>query len=209
MPEEDLETGDLKEQIDQRLEEHEHEHGHGPSHAHARPAPAWVRYLPLSTAMIAVFAAVASLLSGSNSNEAILAKSEAMLAQSQASDQWAYYQAKSVKATLSEGEAAIVGDGKPALVEKFTADAKRYRGETEEIQKKATELENQVKEDNERSERRMERHHKFAFAVTLLQIAIALAAIAALTRRRSLWFISIAVSIAGAVMFVIGLLAPG
>jgi hypothetical protein len=207
MPEEDLETGDLKEQIDQRLEEHEHAHAH--AHGPAKAAPGWVRYLPLSTAMIAVFAAVASLLSGSSSNEAILAKSEAMLAQSQASDQWAYYQAKSVKATLSEGEAAIVGDGKPALVDKFTADAKRYRAETEDIQKKANELEEHVVQDNERSERLMERHHKFAFAVTLLQIAIALAAIAALTRRRSLWFVGMAVSAVGLVMFMLGLSAAG
>ena len=61
MPEEDLETSELKEQIDQRLEAHEHGHDHG----QGKPASAWLRYLPLSTAMIAVFAAVASLLSGS------------------------------------------------------------------------------------------------------------------------------------------------
>jgi gas vesicle protein len=214
MPEEDLETGDLKEQIDQRLEEHEHGHGHGHSEGHghgeghAKPqVAAWVRYLSLSTAIIAVFAAVASLLSGSSSNEAILEKSEAMLRQSEASDQWAYYQAKSVKQKLSEDEAAIVKDTRPELYARFAADAQRYDTETKKIEDKARELERQVVESNEASKALMERHHRFAISVTLLQIAIALSAIAALTRRRSLWYVGLGGSVAGGVMFVLGLMA--
>jgi hypothetical protein len=205
MPEEELETAELKEQIDQRVEDHEH-HEHHEHHAHAKPQglPGWLRYLSLSTAMIAVFAAVASLESGSNSNEAILEKSEAMLNQSQASDQWAYFQAKGLKATLSEGEAAIITDGKPELAAKLAGEAKRYRGETEEIQKAARELEDKVKDNNKRSEQLMKHHHRFAIAVTLLQIAIALSAIAALTRRKPLWFLGMAVSAGGLAMFVRG-----
>ena len=209
MPEEDLETAELKEEIDQRLEDHEH-HGHhehhGP-HGPGKPAaqPGWLRYLSLSTAMIAVLAAVASLESGASSNEAILEKSEAMLNQARASDQWAYFQAKGLKATLSEGEAVIITDGKPELAAKLNGDARRYRGESEEIQRRARELEDKVKESNQRSEALMEQHHHFAIAVTLLQIAIALSAIAALTRRRSLWFLGMAVSAAGLVLFVRGL----
>jgi hypothetical protein len=225
MPEEDLETAELKEQIDQRLEEHEHEHGHEHGHGHggghARPpGPAWLRFLPLSTAMIAVFAAVASLLSGSSSNEAILEKSEAMLNQSLASDQWAYYQAKSVKQKLSADEASIVDvageavkDMRPdvqarfaKLKDGFDTDAKRYDADTKKIEVEAKSFEEQVKHSNERSEALMERHHRFAFSVTLLQIAIALSAIAALTRRRLMWYLGMAVSVAGAAMFVLGLM---
>ncbi|TMQ02904.1 MAG: DUF4337 domain-containing protein [Deltaproteobacteria bacterium] len=206
MPEEDLETAELKEQIDQRVEDHEdHEH-----HGHAgqpRAMPTWLRYLSLSTAMIAVFAAVASLESGSSSNEAILEKSEAMLNQSRASDQWAYFQAKGLKATLSEGEAAIIAEGKPELAGKLAGEARRYRGETEEIQKRAKDYEDKVKDNNERSGALMERHHRYAIAVTLLQIAIALSAIAALTRRKPLWFLGLAVSAAGLGMFVRGLMS--
>lgn len=209
MPEEDLETAELKEQIDQRLEDHEHghaEHGHGHGHGKAPSAPGWLRYLSLSTAMIAVFAAVASLESGASSNEAILEKSEAMLKQSEASDAWAHFQAKSIKATLSEGEAEIIRDGKPDRAARFDAEAKRYRGETDEIQQRARKLEEAVKDSNERSSALMERHHGFAISVTLLQIAIALSAIAALTRRKPLWFIGMAVSAGGIAMFVRGLL---
>jgi hypothetical protein len=222
MPEEEFETGELKEAIDQRLEEHEeHEHGHGEHaagpakhvhHAHAghahKPAgqPGWLRLLSLSTAMIAVIAAVASLESGSKSNEAILEKSNAMLNQSLASDQWSYFQAKGIKATLSEGEAAMVADSKPDVATKLTSEAKRYRGETAEIQKKAQELEDQVKENNHRSSELMEQHHHFAIAVTLLQIAIALSAIAALTRRKQLWYVSMATSLGGLGLFIVGML---
>jgi len=212
MPEEDLETSELKEQIDQRLEEHEHEHGHGHGHgtghgAAKPPGPPWLRFLPLSTAMIAVFAAVASLLSGSSSNEAILEKSDAMLNQSRASDQWAYYQAKSVKQKLSADEAEIVKDTRPELNARFAADARRYDVEAKQIEESARKFEERVKESNARSEQLMERHHRFAIAVTLLQIAIALSAIAALTRRRSLWFLGMAVSVGGLVVFGAGLLA--
>jgi hypothetical protein len=217
MPEEDLETSELKEQIDQRLEEHAHGHGHG--HGSSKPpGPAWLRFLPLSTAMIAVFAAVASLLSGSSSNEAILKKSEAMLNQSLASDQWAYYQAKSVKQKLSADEAKIVGvageavkDLRPDVQAKFAelktrfdSEADRYEADTKKIETDARRYEERKNEDDERSEALMERHHRFAFSVTLLQIAIALSAIAALTRLQLLWYAGLAISVVGAVMFVLG-----
>ena len=157
--------------------------------------------------MVAVLAAVASLLSGGNSNEAILEKSNAMLNQSLASDQWAYYQAKSLKGALAASEAEMVVESKPAVAAKFADDARRYKTEGEEIQKKAEHYEEAVKENSEASEHLMHKHHKFAITVTLLQISIALSAIAALTRRRELWFVGLATSGAGVVMFVTGLLA--
>jgi len=168
--------------------------------------------------MIAVFAAVASLLSGSSSNEAILKKSEAMLNQSLASDQWAYYQAKSVKQKLSADEAKIVAvageadkDLRPEvqarfakLKDEFGGEAKRYEADTKAIETEARRYEEKKNEDNERSEALMERHHRFAFSVTLLQVAIALSAIAALTRRRLMWYAGLAISVLGAAMFVLG-----
>jgi hypothetical protein len=225
MPEEDLETSELKEQIDQRLEEHEHEHAHGHGHGSGHGSgksqgPAWLRFLPLSTAMIAVFAAVASLQSGGSSNEAILEKSDAMLNQSLASDKWAEYQAKSVKGRLSASEAKIVEvageavkDLQPEVQTRFAklridfdGEAKRYEGEAKPLREAAEEFERKVEESNKLSSALMERHHRFAFSVTLLQIAIALSAIAALTRRKPLWFVGMAVSAGGIAMFVYELL---
>jgi len=192
--EEDLETAELKERIDQRIEE-----------AEERATPKWVKALSLSTAIIAVFAAVASLQSGSNSNEAILEKSEAMLAQAKASDQWAYYQAKSVKAAIATGQATII-DGKPDVQTKLAADAKRYRDEAEEIKRDAEKHEERVAEADRESAHFMHVHETFARSVTLLQIAIALSAIAALVRMKSMWYVGLATSGAGLVLFVMGFL---
>lgn len=192
MPEEDLETHELKENIDESVEK-------------AERAPRWIRYLSLSTAIIAVFAAVASLESGANSNEAILEKSEAMLNQSRASDQWAYFQAKGMKSALAASQAEMVAD-RVQLADKLRGDADRYKREADAIQDRAKELEKKVEENNQASEDLMAHHHRFAIAVTLLQIAIALSAIAALTRRQPLWFLGLGVSAAGILMFVRGFL---
>jgi hypothetical protein len=199
MPEEDLETSELKEQIDQRLEAHEAHHGEGSKTKH------WTLYLSLSTAIIAVIAAAASLESGSNSNEAILEKSEAMLNEARASDQWAYFQAKGMKAAIADGQAEIVSSTNPAAAKKLADTAARYRAEAGEIQQEAKKLEEKVEQNNARSEAMMEHHHRFAISVTLLQIAIALSAIAALTRRKPLWFVSLIVSAGGLALFVSGL----
>src|SRR5438270_9289540 len=118
MPEEDLETTELKERIEEGVEKALEEGG---------GAPRWTLYLSLSTAIIAVFAAIASLESGANSNDAILEKNEAVLSQSKASDQWAYYQAKGVKASLATAESDMVLRENAELGAKLRGDARRYK----------------------------------------------------------------------------------
>jgi hypothetical protein len=205
MPEESLETSELKESLDQGVERAHGAHGGG---GHGEKGEGgggrWTGYLSLQTAVIAVFAAVASLESGGNSNEAILAKNEAIFFQSQASDQWAYYQAKGVKESLAANQALLVGSTNTSLAAKFDTEAARYKAEQSEIQTKARELEAKVKENNERAEKLLEHHHRFAIAVTLFQIAIALSAIAALTKRKALWSVGLAASVAGLVLFLRG-----
>ena len=197
MPEEDLETAELKERIDERVEKS----------LEGSEGPRWTLYLSLSTAIIAVFAAIASLQSGANSNDAILEKNEDVLHQARASDQWSYYQAKGMKASLASAEAEMIAPSKADLETKLRADARRYKSEQDEIEKSARELEAKVEESNHRAERFLERHHKFAISVTLFQIAIALSAIAALTRRKALWFVGLAVSAGALAMFVRGIVA--
>jgi nitrate/nitrite-specific signal transduction histidine kinase len=196
MPEEGLETQDLKDQIEQAAEAIE---GHG--------APRWTLALSLSTAMLAVFAAIASLLSGSNSNEAILAKNEAVLHQAQASDQWTYYQAKGVKANLAELRAELDARADPPAGEKARGEAERYRREQADIEKVAHGLEEKVEASNRQADEDLERHHRFAFAVTFFQIAIALCAIAALVRQRFLWLVGLAGGCGGLVFLALGLLS--
>src|SRR3989475_12510629 len=121
MPEDELETSELKEKLEQSME--------GAAEHRAR----WIVYLSLTTALIAVFAAIAALESGTFSNEALLEKNEALLAQAKASDQWAYYQAKSVKSAIYASQAAAAQTSNPELAAKAQHESERYSKEEEEI----------------------------------------------------------------------------
>ena len=136
MPEEDLETAELKERIEEGVEKALEEGGGGPR---------WTLYLSLSTAIIAVFAAIASLESGANSNDAILEKNEAVLNEARASDQWAYYQAKGVKSSLANTEADLAAASNAELAVRAMAEAKRYKSEQDAIEKAAVSMKGGVK----------------------------------------------------------------
>ncbi len=191
---EELETAELREQMESARERQEKGGG--------EEGPKWTLYLSLSTALIAVFAAIASLESGANESEALLAKNEAILAQSKATDQWAYYQAKGTKSTLFEVQAEIATT--PEIAAKMTQRRDKYKKDQEEIEAEAKKLEAEVKERGERGEEFFHHHHRFALAVTVFQVSIALAAIAALTKRRPLWLVSMAVGAAGIFYFAKG-----
>ncbi|AKU99184.1 putative transmembrane protein [Labilithrix luteola] len=196
MPEENLETPELKAQLDETREHVEHaQHGGG------EPA-GWIMHLSLSTAIIAVFAAIASLQSGAAESEALLSKNESILAQTKASDQWAYYQAKNIKMALYEVQLETATN--PETIAKFRAERDRYEHERQDIEREARALENESEEKGKAGEEHYHRHHRFALAVTIFQISIALAAIAALTRRRPLWLASMAIGVAGLFFFAKG-----
>src|SRR3989475_12112773 len=129
MPEDELETSELKEKLEQSME--------GAAEHRAR----WIVYLSFSTALIAVLAAIAALESGTYSNEALLEKNEALLAQTKASDQWAYYQAKSVKGTIYASQAAAAQASNSELAARAQKEAERYAKEEEEMRKAAEERE--------------------------------------------------------------------
>jgi hypothetical protein len=194
MPEDELETSELKENLEEATERAEEGGKRG----------RWIVYLSFSTALIAVLAAIAALESGTYSNEALLLKNEALLAQTKASDQWAYYQAKSVKSTIYASQAAQLLTSNPELAAKAQKEAERYAREEEEISKTANELEKHVNEDSERSSESMEHHHRFAYAVTMFQISIALAAVGALSRQKAVWYAGLLVAVMGLIYFVDG-----
>jgi hypothetical protein len=201
MPEEALETQELKERLEENQEELD------AMRREVEKGPTWTLYLSLSTAIIAVFAAVASLKSGSNANEAILAKNEAVLAQARASDRWAYYQAKGIKHVVYGVQADALAATNPAQAARFREEANRYKSDQEALERAAKELEKSVEASGLQADESLERHHRFAISVTVFQVAIALAAIAALARRRPLWFVSLAVGAAGMFFFLRGFFA--
>src|SRR5712671_6440627 len=96
---------------------------------HEPPAGALLRNIALTTAVLAALGAIAALRAGGTVNEALVLKTEAARLQSEASDQWAYYQAKGIKANVEEASrAAWIAAGKtppPNLEE----TARRYATE--------------------------------------------------------------------------------
>src|SRR5215475_10066243 len=195
MPEQEFETTEFKEKLEEATER---------AVEAAEQRALWIVYLSFTTALIAVLAAIAALESGTYSNEALLLKNEALLAQTKAADQWAYYQAKSVKGTIYAAQAVQLSGSNPEAATKAQKEAERYAHEEEEITKTANELEKHVAEDSERSSESMEHHHRFAYAVTMFQISIALSAVGALSRQKRVWFAGLVVAVIGIVYFIDG-----
>ena len=150
---------------------------------------AWISWVALSTAIFAVLAAISGLLSGKHANEAIMSQIEA-------SDQWNYYQAKSIKASVLDAKMSLAG----AVDEKDRAKAARYEEEQADIKKDAEQKEGAAKTN-------FHRHEVYARGVTMFQIAIAIAAISALTKKRRFWIVSLLFGAVGCVFVVLGAIA--
>jgi hypothetical protein len=146
----------------------------------------WISWVALSTAILAVLAAIAGLLSGKHANEA-------MMSQIEASDQWGYYQAKSIKASVLDAKIAL----STAPDKSDAAKRERYEKEQEEIKTEAEHKQTEAKSN-------FHQHEVFARSVTMFQIAIAIAAISALTKKRRFWVVSLVFGIAGCVFFAFG-----
>ena len=192
MPEEiEIDTDKLRETIDSEIE---HE------------SSGLLRRIALSTALFAAFAAIVALRAGATVNEALVLKTESAVLQAKASDQWAYYQAKGIKAAVAEGGTQSwlsAGKVPPAsLAER----AERYATEQKEIKKLAEEDEHERDAKSAEADHLLHRHHLLADAVALLQVTIALGAVAALTRRPSMWVASMLLGATGVVVFVVQLL---
>ncbi len=189
----------LHEQIaDAHEEAHKGEKAHGDNAKHEKEDEhaGWTRFIAVFTALLAVVAAIGSLRAGLLVNEALLSKNDEISLRTQATDQWNFYQSKSIKGVVYSTTAALLPPGSP-LLQKSRQEAARYAREQETIQAKAEGLEKDADVKDKSSERDMDQHHIFAFSVSLCQIAIALSAIAALTRSRRVWVFSLAAGLAG------------
>src|SRR6266568_2233565 len=133
--------------------EHLHEQVH---HSVEHSCAVWISWVALSTAILAVLAAIAGLLSGRHVNEA-------MMNQIEASDQWSYYQAKSIKASVLDAKIAL--SATPNESDQSKRD--RYEKEQEEIKSEAEHKQAEAKSN-------FHQHEVFARGVTMFQIAIAI-----------------------------------
>ena len=180
MEEAEVPTEHLHEEI-----HHEAEHGR----------ERWALGVALSSALLAGFAAVASLMAGHHANEA-------MMSQIESADQWSYYEAKSIKEAQLKSKADILNAlGKPVP---GTDESKvaQYERDKEEIQKKADNFE-------KAAQNHLQTHEGLASSVTMFQIAIAVGAISVLMRRRSFWLGSLVVGAIGIYFLIQSLLTAG
>jgi hypothetical protein len=159
----------------------------------------------LTTAIYAVVLAITALGGGN-------AMKEMLLAQQQASDQWAFYQAKVIRehqyriarlrleVELTEREASMASEARQkyaALLARATEEEKRYNAEKTDIETEAKKLE------HERDINR-EKDPYFDFAEVLLQIAIVMSSISILSTSRPMFLLSLVLAICGTLLSVNG-----
>ena len=164
-------------------------HVHGP-HDHAVEHEAqhgddFAGRIAVMTAIFATIGALFGYMGGATQNDALLFKNDAAIKKTEASYQWNFYQAKSNKQNLAElGSTLTNGDQQT----KYLAEVERYKKEKDEIRKQAEKIEAAGKDAERMSDASMHVHHRWAQSMTLIQIAIALAAITILTRNRGLMY---------------------
>jgi len=182
----EIDTDKLRETIDEEIE---------------KEGSTLLRTVALTTAILAALAAIASLKAGGTVNEALALKTESTRLQAEASDQWAYYQAKGLKATVTEvsRNTWIALDKTPP--DDLAKNQERYAEDQKKSMEKAKELEKQRDEKSAEADELMHRHHFFAQSVAWLQVSIALGAVAALTRKGAVWVGALALGVAGAGVF--------
>jgi len=167
----------------------------------------WMNWLALTTVIFAVCATLSTFKGGGFSTKTILA-------QSQESDAWAYFQSKSIKSYLYEVQKEKLeleikalsenADKKQTLIEDYQKKIKsyeeriaRYDGEKSELQKKAEGL---------KAEKVSHQKHSQAFgmAVIFLQIAILLCSIAGLMKKKPVWLLGSLIGVWGIINFLNG-----
>ncbi len=159
---------------------------------HASHGVGWMMKVALSSAFTAALAAVASLKAGHTANES-------MLAQVESANQWSFYQAKSIKASVLRSKMDVLAAlGKP-VSEKDESKAREYEKDQEEIKKHAESL-------AEESREHLHQHKPLSHAVTFFQISIAVSAMSVLVKKRGLWGVSLIFGAVGVIFLAIGYL---
>lgn len=154
-------------------------HDHAVEHA-AHGGDGFSNRIAVMTAVLATVGALFGYLGGDTQNDAALFKNNAAIDKTTAANAWNYYQAKSNKQNL-----AVLATSLPGVDQaKYKADVARYETEKAAIKKDAEKWEASSDEWNKKSAHALHLHHQWALATTAEQIAISLAAITLLTRRR-------------------------
>ena len=183
--------------------EHAQQGGHGGHHDEDPASKKMTNQIAMFTAIIATVGALFGYMGGATQANAGLYKNNAAIKKTEASNQWNYFQSKSTKQSLAELARDLAPEDKKAT---YQAKVERYEKEKNEIKVVADGLEAEAKAWDDKSDQQMHQHHRWAQATTALQISIALAAIALLTRKKWLEYAMFAAGGLGAVVGVMAAL---
>lgn len=167
----------------------------------------WLNYLALTTVIFAVCATLSTFKGGGFSTRSVMS-------QSQASDQWAFYQAKAIKtyiyqmqkealelklAELPSSTSTDITNAYKAKLAEYDVKIVRHEQEKSELQAKAKQLETVRDESQKHSQ-------AFGMAVIFLQISILLSSIAGLLKKKVVWYAGLGAGMVGLFYFVDGFL---
>ncbi len=163
----------------------------------------WTKYTSMSLVAIAVLTALATQWAGKFSGRAMTNLNEATFKQAQASDQWSYYQAKSIKQNLYEAlRESAPKEAPPAFagvsLEAFNAKVGKYEADKAKILEEARGLEKARDDARAGALAAGARSAGMSLAIILLQVAIALASICLMTKKRPLWYVSLGLTLVAA-----------
>ncbi len=166
--------------------------------------PSWlVGVIAVTTAVLAVLAVYSSQLAGQAAHRALADLNEAAILQSQASDQWNFYQAEGIKRHVFEvqRDALRLGGtaGAAALAAAYDTQARRYASQQADIRREAERLEHERDQLKAAAQQDEARNLRFALSVAAFQVGIVLCSVAAIVRRTPLWYLGLTAGVFGLV----------
>ena len=183
--------------------EHAQQGGHGgDGHGGHGSSGGMINQIAMFTAIIATVGAIFGYMGGATQANAGIYKNNAAIKKTEASNQWNYFQSKSTKQSLAEMSRDLATKDEDRA--KYQAKVDRYEKEKNEIKAVAEKLEAEATAWDKQSDEQMHQHHRWAQATTVLQVSIALAAIALLTKKR---WLEVAMFVAGGAGVIVGGLA--
>lgn len=170
-------------------------HDHAVEHA-AHDGDKFSSKIAVMTAILATVGAVYGYMAGATQNDAAMFKNDAAIKKTEASNRWNHYQSKSSKQNLAELAIELPG----VDVARYQSEITRYKQEKKEIMREAEVLEAASNDFEKKSDASMHAHHQWAQATTAIQVAISLAAITLLTRKRWLENATYGIALVGLVL---------
>ncbi len=159
---------------------------------------AWTKYVSLTLVCVAVLTGIATLKGGGFTTLTLKQMNEATFNQAQASDQWAFFQAKSIKQNLYEidrDQMARSGTTEAEGLNKVKQKIDKYEKEKAEISKEAKKFEAAREEARKKAASAADHSKEMGLAITIFQVAIALGGICLVVKKKPLWFLSLALGI--------------